>query len=184
MRLAMTILAAVLFTACRDNPPTAADSQTARFLDFPESELKPSNDLSVPAGYVVTPLARGSFPDPTTMLFKVKPGSKTTVSQVTDPSDVLTVRLTFQPGGTVGWHTHNGPVIVTVASGALTLIDGDDCVTRVYQSGQSFVDPGQGHVHLAYNATAGETVLYATFLDVPVGVPATLAATSSCPLSS
>jgi hypothetical protein len=40
----------------------------------------------------------------------------------------------------------------------------------------AFVDPGQGNVHVGFNETAGETVIYATFLDVPRGQPATIAA--------
>jgi quercetin dioxygenase-like cupin family protein len=85
-------------------------------------------------------------------------------------------RIIFQPGGSIGWHTHPGPVIVTVASGALSIINASDCVHRVYAAGKAFIDPGQGNVHVGFNETDGETVVYATFLDVPAGQPATIPA--------
>ncbi|HSK18105.1 MAG TPA: hypothetical protein VK912_03135 [Longimicrobiales bacterium] len=44
---------------------------------------------------------------------------------------------------------------------------------RRYDSGEAFVDPGFGTIHYAYNPTGGETVLVATFLGVPAGVPLT-----------
>lgn len=127
-------------------------------------------------GFVVQPLGRGSFLDDIDVKFTIKQGHGAVVAHVRDPSDVLVARLTFQSGGSVGWHSHHGPVIVTVASGALTLIDGDGCERRVYAAGTAFVDPGQGHVHLAFNDTASEAVVYATFLDVPAGQPATIPA--------
>lgn len=37
------------------------------------------------------------------------------------PIDVATVRVTFQPGGSTGWHVHPGPALVTVKTGQLTL---------------------------------------------------------------
>ena len=128
-------------------------------------------------GFTVQALGRGRFLDDIDIKFKIK-GHGSEVAHVRDPSDVLVARLTFQSGGSVGWHTHHGPVIVTVASGELTLIDGDTCERRLYPAGTAFVDLGQGHVHLAFNGTAGETVAYATFLDVPVGQPATLPASN------
>ncbi len=48
-------------------------------------------------------------------------------------------------------------------------MNASDCVPRVYEAGEAFVDPGQGNVHVGFNASAGETVVYATFLGVPAG---------------
>ena len=78
-------------------------------------------------------------------------------------------RVTIQPGGALPWHTHPGPAIASVASGGLTLVDGEGCLVRAYPAGTAFVDPGRGHVHTAYNATNVETVVYVTYLDVPAG---------------
>lgn len=177
--------------ACADRAPTAAEPAAAALADRTPSVAWPAaaasrahpatsaTAASIPTavgGFTVQPLARGRFPDEVDITFRIKHGRGTEVAHVRDPSDVLAARLTFQPGGSVGWHTHHGPVIVTVASGALTLVDGDNCERRLYPAGTAFVDPGQGHVHLAFNGTAGETVVYATFLDVPAGRPATVRA--------
>lgn len=144
--------------------------------DQPGLNLVASGDPAVAGGFTVQPLARGAFPDNVDATFRVKLGTATTVAHVQDPSDALVAKLTFQPGGSVGWHTHPGPVVVTVASGALSIINASDCVHRVYPAGSAFIDPGQGNVHVGYNETDGETVVYATFLAVPVGQPATIPA--------
>ena len=42
-------------------------------------------------------------------------------------------------GGTTGWHSHPGPVLVTVKAGALTLVYANDptCAGRTYRAGES-----------------------------------------------
>src|SRR6202795_4656149 len=37
--------------------------------------------------------------------------------QTKDPTDVMVQTITFQPGGTSGWHFHPGVVILVVESG-------------------------------------------------------------------
>lgn len=159
-----------LVAGCTENAPTgiAAAAETPAFASMEHS--------STAGGFRVEPLARGGFPDEVAVMFRIKRGRATQVVNVKDPSDVLTARITFEPGGSVGWHTHPGPAIVTVAAGALTIINANDCVPRIYSAGQAFIDPGQGNVHIGYNATGGQTVVYATFLDVPQGAPATIPA--------
>ena len=54
---------------------------------------------------------------------------------------------------TTGWHTHPGPSLIIVTQGTLTTYDGDDpsCTPHVYTAGtanNSFIDPGDGHVHI------------------------------------
>jgi len=75
------------------------------------------------------------------------------------------------PGGTFGWHSHPGPSLVIVKSGALTLYRGDDpaCMPEVIEAGSGFVDEG-GDVHLVRNEGSVETVVYVTSF-VPVGAP-------------
>ena len=153
---------------------TAAGAPSASSAHGAERLANSGPFPTVVGGFTVQALGRGRFLDDIDVNFKLKQGHGADVAHVRDPSDVLIARLTFQSQGSVGWHTHHGPVIVTIASGALTLIDGDTCERRVYAAGTAFVDLGQGHVHLAFNDTAGETVAYATFLDVPAGQPATI----------
>ena len=87
--------------------------------------------------------------------------------------DFVTQQLVFAPGGSTGWHSHPGPVLVTVKSGALTLIYANDptCAGRTYTAGQSFVDRGDEVVHVARNLGAVPLEIWATYL-VP-GAPGT-----------
>jgi quercetin dioxygenase-like cupin family protein len=90
------------------------------------------------------------------------------------PVDFVTQQITIQPGGTTGWHSHPGPVLVTVKSGALTIVYADDptCAGRTYTAGESFVDRGDETVHTARNLGTTPVELWATYL-VPgaPGVP-------------
>jgi quercetin dioxygenase-like cupin family protein len=85
---------------------------------------------------------------------------------VKGPSDVLQTLLVFQPGAETGWHTHPGPVVVIVKSGALTEIHSNGCVT-VHPTGSAFFET-KGEVHNAINQTGGVSEVYATFLS-PAG---------------
>lgn len=110
-------------------------------------------------------LSRASFTDDVSAQFRVKLDDRATeVINVDDPSDVVTARIAVDPNGPMGWHTHSGPVIVTVADGQLTYV-GEDCVERVYPAGTAFIDPGHGNIHRAYAGPDG-AVLVATFLGV------------------
>ena len=54
----------------------------------------------------------------------------------------------YQPMASTGWHTHPGPVYITVTSGELTFYEYEDptCSPKVYKAGQGFVDYGHGHI--------------------------------------
>jgi hypothetical protein len=91
--------------------------------------------------------------------------------QTKHTTDVVIHHITFAPGGSTGWHTHPGPAFITVATGTVTLYDGDDptCTPHSYTKGQGFVDPGFGHVHIARNEGIVEAGVYAADLNVPPG---------------
>jgi Cupin domain len=80
--------------------------------------------------------------------------------------DFVTQQITIAPGGTTGWHSHPGPVLVTVKSGALTVVYADDptCQGRTFSAGQSFVDRGDETVHTALNLGATPVEFWATYL--------------------
>ncbi|MGH3083978.1 MAG: cupin domain-containing protein, partial [Gaiellaceae bacterium] len=86
-------------------------------------------------------------------------------------TDVHILENRIAPGGTFGWHSHPGPSIVVVKSGALTLYRGDDptCTRQVVPAGSGFVDDG-GDVHLVRNEGTVDTLVYVTSL-VPQGAP-------------
>jgi quercetin dioxygenase-like cupin family protein len=115
---------------------------------------------------------RAVFVDDIGLKITIKPdGSNTTVVNTTDPSHTVVVRYTVQPGAQFPWHSHLGPVVVNVVSGALTYIGADDCAEQTYTAGQAFVDAGHGHVHSALNPTASPTILIATFFEAPASGP-------------
>ena len=139
-----------------------------------------ANAAEIPAanGVSVTVLSRVTMPSGIDVSFRIKAEHATEVVHVDDPSDVIVAKIVVQPGGSFGWHTHHGPAIVTLApgSGALSIADAHDCSTEQYAAGQGFVDAGQGHVHVGYNADVKEVVAYVTFLDVPPGSGPTIPA--------
>jgi quercetin dioxygenase-like cupin family protein len=84
-------------------------------------------------------------------------------------TDVHILENRIAPGGTFGWHSHPGPSIVVVKSGALTLYRGDDptCTPNVIAAGSGFVDDG-GDVHVVHNEGIVDALVYVTSL-VPQG---------------
>jgi quercetin dioxygenase-like cupin family protein len=114
-------------------------------------------------------LARASFVDPVDMKIKIGDGRQE-VLHVPDARESIVQQIIISPGGQTGWHSHPGPVIVLIKTGAMTFYDGDDptCSPITYSAGQSFIDSGQGHVHIAWNESASEDLeLWALYLDVP-----------------
>jgi quercetin dioxygenase-like cupin family protein len=113
---------------------------------------------------------RAAFVDDIDLKVKIKSGAETIVVSADDPSTTAVVRYTIQPGAQFPWHTHAGPVMVNVVSGALTYIDAG-CGQETYSAGQAFVDPGHGHAHSAFNPTGSPTILIATFFEAPASGP-------------
>jgi quercetin dioxygenase-like cupin family protein len=84
-------------------------------------------------------------------------------------SDLWVLENRIALGGSFGWHSHPGPSLVVVKSGALTLYRADDptCTPEVIEAGSGFVDNG-GDVHLVRNEGTVEAVVYVTSI-VPRG---------------
>lgn len=116
-------------------------------------------------------LARGDFVEDVGVKVKFDRDGHTNVSNAPDAGEVVVQEITIAPGGTTGWHSHPGPVVVVVKAGTLTYIRDANgtCVSTPYAAGTAFVDPGQGHAHTAFNLGTENLVLYATYFDVPVG---------------
>lgn len=123
----------------------------------------------------VEPLTpRSTLPDAVAAQVRIKePNGATTTINMPGLSNVVTARITVQPGAMFPWHTHAGPVLVIIAQGALVYV-AEDCSEQAYVAGEAFMDAGHGHVHSAVNRTAGETILYATFLQAPATGPLTI----------
>lgn len=116
-------------------------------------------------------LARGDFVDDVDVKFKLQRDDHTVVANAPSAGEVVVQEITIAPGGTTGWHSHPGPVVVVVKAGTLTFVrDADgECTSTAYGMGSAFVDSGQGHAHTAFNLGTENLVLIATYFDVPTG---------------
>jgi quercetin dioxygenase-like cupin family protein len=126
------------------------------------------------AGVTSTQIAVGHFDDiDATTLTDIDPGTPTDKWQARirtkGSSDLYVLENRIVPGGSFGWHSHPGPSLVIVKSGALTLYLGADasCSPHVVTAGNGFVDNG-GDIHLVRNEGSVETVVIVTSL-VPQG---------------
>ena len=64
------------------------------------------------------------------------------------PIDIVVRRHDYAPRSTTGWHSHPGPVFITVTQGQVTFYEYDDpmCTPHVVSAGQGYVDTGRGHI--------------------------------------
>jgi len=87
------------------------------------------------------------------------------------PYDAVVQEITIAPGGHTGWHTHPGNALAVIKSGTLTIYEGDDrsCTARTYSAGDTYVDPGYGHVHIGRNEGTVPLEILVTYIDVPAG---------------
>ena len=96
--------------------------------------------------------------------------SATTIYQRTVDGTTYTLKeITIQPGGSTGWHYHNGPVYGIVLKGTLTHSDSNCATDGVYSSGDTIAEmPGANHVHIGRNLGSAPVVLDALYVD-PAG---------------
>lgn len=133
--------------------------------------------LATPGSGVLsaTVFARAAFASPVNIRILLRNGKGPEDNQLlkmVNAKDTVVQQIVMSPGGQTGWHSHPGPVIVLIKAGTMTFYDGDDptCSPITYNAGQSFVDSGQGHVHIARNESASADLeIWAVYLDVPVG---------------
>ncbi|MFI1012221.1 cupin domain-containing protein [Streptomyces sp. NPDC020965] len=90
-------------------------------------------------------------------------------------TDVIVRTITIEPGGSTGWHYHDGQLLAVVQSGTLTRTL-EDCSVEVTPAGSAFVEPsGAQHRHIGRNRGTEPVVLYLTYL-LPHGSPLSVAA--------
>jgi hypothetical protein len=122
---------------------------------------------STPTGVTPTLIGRGTYQP-----FKV--GSVNHASAVDftarakEPVDMVVRVHDYLPGGSTGWHTHPGPVFITVLEGELTFYEYGDasCTPIVVSAGHGYVDSGHGHI--AVNKT-GQPAQDVSVIIAPVG---------------
>lgn len=113
------------------------------------------------SGFVAAPVASGDFHSDLDikadklehwdLLFKTKEETLTGIN-----------RVTVQPGGHSGWHSHPIPILLTVTVGEIQWFDGSDplCTPKTYHVGDSFVEPAN-RIHNVVNATGSVAEFYA-----------------------
>ena len=101
-------------------------------------------------------------------------GHGTDVMNLRDASNIEVAEITIEPGAVSPWHTHPGPVFITIAEGDFVYTLAEDCVERDYEAGDALIDAGGDNVHTAYNPGDENTVVIATFLDAPDEGPLTI----------
>ncbi|HZN80479.1 MAG TPA: cupin domain-containing protein [Mycobacterium sp.] len=92
--------------------------------------------------------------------------SQSTVNGV----DYITKEITIQPGGSTGWHYHDGRVFGVVREGTLTR-NMADCSEVVSPAGSAVTeDSGPNHVHIGRNLGPVPLVLWVDYIE-PAGSP-------------
>lgn len=119
-----------------------------------------------PSGVAPTILARGTYDG-----FNVRSDPHGTIADFrahsTDPIDIVVRQHDYAPHSTTGWHTHPGPVFITVTHGELTYYELDDpCTPHVVTAGHGFVDSGHGHVALNQTNQPAQDI---SVITAPVG---------------
>jgi quercetin dioxygenase-like cupin family protein len=86
-------------------------------------------------------------------------------------TDYITRDITIAPGGSTGWHWHDGELIAVVKQGTVTHNASNCSVDGVYNTGDPIIEPaGPGHVHIGRNLGTVPVILEVTYVD-PVGKP-------------
>jgi quercetin dioxygenase-like cupin family protein len=153
-------------TAQSDEDDTSGDEQGTSQEDSQVDEPESFN------AEVLAPHA--TFPQDVGAAFGVsfEDGTEDSVF-VEEPSTILMLKLTWEPGGNTGWHTHPGPVVVNLVEGEVTIVHEEDCSEEMYSGGDAFVDTGK-HIEVARNPSeSDQAVAYALFFGVPDGEPPT-----------
>ena len=83
---------------------------------------------------------------------------------------IATQTIVFPDGAQSGWHSHPGPVFISVKEGTMTFYE-DDCTATVRRAGEGFLDVG-AHPHLARNESGAPATNVVTYF-LPPGTPST-----------
>jgi quercetin dioxygenase-like cupin family protein len=94
-----------------------------------------------------------------------------TIARTTvDGRDYILQEIIIQPGGSTGWHYHDGTLYVVVKQGTLTRTLAD-CATVTHPQGSVVIErSGAGNVHIGRNLGSTEVVLEALYVN-PAGSP-------------
>jgi quercetin dioxygenase-like cupin family protein len=96
--------------------------------------------------------------------------------------DYILREITIQPGGSTGWHFHDGTLYAAVRHGTLTRTQSDCVTTEVTRAGGTLIEAsGADHVHIGRNLGSTPVVLDVVYVN-PAGAPLSRdAANPGCP---
>jgi hypothetical protein len=125
--------------------------------------------LILPAFLAAT--APASMLSPVTAFATPSAGTEAvTISQAAvDGIDYITREITIQPGGSTGWHYHDGRVFGVVREGTLTHNKADCTVDGVFGAGAPITEEsGRNNVHIGRNLEPIPLVMWVVYIE-PAG---------------
>ncbi len=88
-----------------------------------------------------------------------------------DGKDYILRQITIDPGGSTGWHFHDGRLYALIAQGTLSHYRSDCSVDGIYSAGNTLIEPsGSDHVHIGNNSQTTPLVLEVVYVN-PAGSP-------------
>jgi quercetin dioxygenase-like cupin family protein len=88
-----------------------------------------------------------------------------------DGTDYVLLEITIAPGGSTGWHWHDGRLYGVIKQGTLTHNMSDCSNDGTYYAGDSIAEPsGADHVHIGRNLGSTPLVIQVLYID-PAGSP-------------
>jgi quercetin dioxygenase-like cupin family protein len=84
-------------------------------------------------------------------------------------TDYVVREITVQPGGSTGWHFHDGTLYAVIKQGTLTRTMSDCTTTFTHPAGTTLVEEPV-HVHIGRNLGTTPTVLVVLYVN-PAGAP-------------
>jgi hypothetical protein len=120
------------------------------------------------SGVTPTLLARGTY-EP----FKVKTSPDSPIdfdARARSQVDIVVRQHDYIVDGSTGWHSHPGPVFITVTQGQLTFYELDDptCTPKTVNVGEGYVDNGHGHIGRNESGAPAQDI---SVILAPVGQP-------------
>jgi quercetin dioxygenase-like cupin family protein len=94
------------------------------------------------------------------------------LSQTTrNGQDYILREITIEPGGSTGWHWHDGTLFGVIRQGTLTHNLADCSTDGVYNPGEAISEPsGSDHVHIGRNLGPTPVLMQVVYVD-PAGSP-------------
>jgi quercetin dioxygenase-like cupin family protein len=98
--------------------------------------------------------------------------SAVVLSQTTlNGQDYILREITIEPGGSIGWHWHDGTLVGAIRQGTLTHNLADCSIDGVYGPGDAITEPsGADHAHIGRNLGPTPVLMQVVYIN-PAGSP-------------